>query len=176
MEIMAALEAFRALERRGIEFYGTLAERFGTTKGGRLWRECANTEASHQAIFMLCLDWAHMWRWTGPKPEVPVEPADLAREEAALVALEAEAGRAGLTEAAALDLALAWEERELSRMLFITPHAPGRGRGQLLATIKEAEEHYNDLEELARAIGRADDPALLARIEALRIRAHEAVG
>jgi rubrerythrin len=174
MEIMAALEGFRALERRGIEFYGKLAERFGTTRGGRLWRECANTEASHHAIFMLCLDWAHMWRWTGPKPEVPVEPADLAREEAALVALETEAGRGDLGEAAALDLALSWEERELSRVLFITPHAPGRGKGQLLAMVKEAEEHYNDLEQLAREIGCADDTARLARIDTLRARVREA--
>jgi rubrerythrin len=174
MEIMAALEAFRALERRGIDFYGKLAERFGATEGGRLWRECAHTEASHHAIFMLCLDWAHMWRWTGPKPEVPVEAADLAREETALAALEVEAQRPGLDAAAALDLALAWEERELSRVLFIAPHAPGRGKGQLLAMLKEAEEHYNDLEELARTAGGAVDGARLARIEGLRARAREA--
>ncbi len=171
MEIMAALEVFRGLEARGVAFYRTLAERFGGTKGARLWRECMNTEASHQTIFMLCLDWAHMWRWTGPKPEVDVDPADLAREEATLAALAQEAERADLTEAAALELALRWEERELPRVLFIAPHAPGRGKGQLLAMIREAEEHYNDLEELARLVG---DTALVDRIEALRAQAREA--
>ncbi len=175
MEIMAALEAFRGLERRGIDFYRTLTERFGDTKGGRLWRECMNTEASHHAIFMLCLDWAHMWRWTGPRPEVPADPAELAREEEILAALEAEAGRPELTEAAALELALRWEERELPRVLFIATHAPGRGQGQLLAMVKEAEEHYNDLEELARMIGSGVDATLVPRIEALRARAREAV-
>jgi len=173
MEIMAALEAFRGLERRGIDFYRTLAERFGQGKSGRLWRECMNTEASHHAIFMLCLDWAHMWRWTGPKPDVPVDPGELRREEEALTALQAEAGRADLAETAAVELALRWEERELPRVLFIAPHAPGRGKGQLLAMVKEAEEHYNDLEELARTVGVAD--ALRPRIEALRARVHEAV-
>ena len=106
---MAALEAYRALERRGVDFYGKLAERFSAGTGGRLWRECMNTEASHHAIFMLCLDWAHLWRWTGPKPEVPVDPAELAREEDALAALEAETARPDLTEAAAVELALRWE-------------------------------------------------------------------
>ncbi|HEV8676259.1 MAG TPA: hypothetical protein VGX21_19660 [Methylomirabilota bacterium] len=173
MEIMAALEAFRGLERRGIDFYRTLAERFGDGKSGRLWRECMNTEASHHTIFMLCLDWAHMWRWTGPRPDVPADPADLAEEEQTLAALEAQAGRPDLSEAGALELALRWEERELPRVLFIAPHAPGRGKGQLLAMVKEAEEHYNDFEELARLTGTAE--ALRPRIEALRARVREAV-
>ncbi len=173
MEIMAALEAFRGLEGRGIGFYRTLAERFGQGTSGRLWRECMHTEASHQAIFMLCLDWAHLWRWTGPKPDVPVDAGELGREEAALAALEAEARRAQLGEADAVELALRWEERELSRVLFIAPHAPGRGKGQLLAMVKEAEAHYDDLEALARTVGVAD--ALRPRIEALRARVHEAV-
>lgn len=173
MEIMAALEAFRGLERRGIDFYRTFAERFGQGTSGRLWRECMNTEASHHAIFMLCLDWAHMWRWTGPKPDVPADPAELAREEEALAALQVEAARADLGEPAAVELALRWEERELSRVLFIAPHAPGRGKGQLLAMVKEAEEHYNDLQELARTVGVAD--ALRPRIDALRTRVREAV-
>ena len=173
MEIMAALEAFRGLERRGVDFYRKLAERFGDGPSGRLWRECMNTEASHHAIFMLCLDWAHMWRWTGPKPDVPADPAELRGEEAALAALEAEAERADLTEAGAVELALRWEERELPRVLFIAPHAPGRGRRQLLAMVKEAEEHYNDLEQLARRAGVAE--ALRLRLEALRARVREAV-
>src|SRR5581483_2585699 len=125
MEVMAALEAFRDLERRGVEFYRRLAERVGDAASGRLWRECMHTEASHQTIFMLCLDWAHLWRWTGPKPEVPLDPDDLAREAEALAGLEAEVDRPDLTPAAALDLALRWEERELCRLLFIAPHAPG---------------------------------------------------
>jgi hypothetical protein len=174
MDIMAALEAFRDLERRGIEFYRRLGERVGDERSARLWRECMETEASHQTIFMLCLDWAHMWRWTGPKPDVPVEPADLAREADALAALEAEAGGADLTPAAALELALRWEEHELSRLLFITPHAPGRGKGQLLAMVKEAEAHYDDLAALARLIG--TDGRLLERLDGLRARAREAAG
>src|SRR5215831_5015596 len=173
MEIMAALEAFRGLERRGIDFYRILAERFGDGKGGRLWRECMNTEASHHAIFMLCLDWAHMWRWTGPKPDVPADPADLAAENEALAALEAEAARPDLDERAAVELALRWEERELPRVLFIAPHTPGRGKGQLLAMLREAEEHYADLEELARGTGAAE--ALASRFQALRARLREAV-
>lgn len=174
MEIMAALEAFRDLERRGIEFYMKLGERVGDEQSARLWRECMHTEASHQTIFMLCLDWAHMWRWTGPKPDVPVEPPDLAREAEALGALEAEAERGDLTPATALELALRWEERELSRVLFIAPHAPGRGRGQLLAMVKEAEAHYDDFAALARLIG--TDGGLLERIDGLRARAREAAG
>ena len=173
MEIMAALEAFRGFERRGIDFYRILAERFGDGKSARLWRECMNTEASHHAIFMLCLDWAHMWRWTGPKPDVPADPEDLAREAEGLAALEAEAARPGLTEGDAVELALRWEERELPRVLFIAGHAPGRGKGQLLAMLKEAEEHYRDLEQLARIAGAAD--ALRPRFEALRARLREAV-
>jgi rubrerythrin len=173
MEIMAALEAFRGLERRGIDFYKTLAERFAEGKSARLWRECMNTEAGHHTIFMLCLDWAHMWRWTGPKPDVPADPAELEEEGQRLDALAAEAGQLDLTETAALELALRWEERELPRVLFIAPHAPGRGKGQLLAMLKEAEEHYNDLEELARMVGAAE--ALRPRIEALRARVREAV-
>ena len=132
MEIMAALEAFRDLERRGIEFYRTLGERVGDERSARLWRECMHTEASHQTIFMLCLDWAHMWRWTGPKPDVPVDAADLAREADALTALEAEAGQAGLTAAAALDVALRWEERELSRLLLHRPPRSRTGQGPAL--------------------------------------------
>ena len=173
MEIMAALEAFRGLERRGIDFYRTLAERFPEGASGRLWRECMNTEASHHAIFMLCLDWAHMWRWTGPKPEVPTHADDIAREAEALAALEAEAAAPELTEAAAVELALRWEERELPRVLFIAGHAPGRGKGQLLAMVKEAEEHYRDLEELAGKTGVADQ--LAPRFQALRARVREAV-
>jgi hypothetical protein len=173
MEIMAALEAFRGFERRGIDFYRILAERSGDGKSARLWRECMNTEASHHAIFMLCLDWAHMWRWTGPKPEVPADPDDLAREDEALRALEGEVARPGLTDADAVELALRWEERELPRVLFIAGHAPGRGKGQLLAMLKEAEEHYRDLEQLARIAGAAD--RLRARLEALRDRLREAV-
>jgi hypothetical protein len=174
MELMAALEAFRSFERRGSDFYRKLAERFPDGKAGRLWRESMHTEASHDAIFMLCLDWAHMWRWTGPRPEVPVEPADLAREEAALAALEGEADRSDLTPADAVELALRWEERELARILFVAPHAPGRGRGQLLAMLRETEEHVRDLEELARLTETAD--ALRSRIEALRVRIREAAG
>jgi hypothetical protein len=174
MEVMAALEAFRDLERRGIEFYRVLGERVGDERSARLWRECMHTEASHQTIFMLCLDWAHMWRWTGPKPDVPVDAADLAREADALTALEAEAGQAGLTAAAALDVALRWEERELSRLLFIAPHAPGRGKGQLLAMVKEAEAHYGDLAELARLVGAGPDA--LERLDAVRVRARTATG
>jgi rubrerythrin len=173
MEIMAALEAFRDLERRGIDFYRTLAERFADGKSGRLWRECMNTEASHHAIFMLCLDWAHMWRWTGPKPDVPADPADLAREGEALAALQAETARPELGEGAAVELALRWEERELPRVLFIASHAPGRGQGQLMAMLKEGEEHYNDLEELARTAGVAD--RLRPRFEGLRARLREGV-
>jgi len=173
MEIMAALEAFRGFERRGVDFYRILAERFADGKGGRLWRECMNTEASHHAIFMLCLDWAHMWRWTGPKPDVPADPGDLAREAESVAALEAEAARPDLSERDAVELALRWEEGELPRVLFIAPHAPGRGKGQLLAMLKEAEEHYKDLEELARLTGAAD--ALRPRFEGLRARLREAV-
>jgi hypothetical protein len=172
MEIMAALEAFRDLERRGIAFYQKLGERVGDERSGRFWRECMHTEASHQTIFMLCLDWAHMWRWTGPKPEVPVEAADLAREADALTALEAEAEQPGLTAAAAFDLALRWEERELSRLLFIAPHAPGRGKGQLFAMVKEAESHYGDLAELGRLVGAGAETR--ERLEAIRSRAREA--
>ncbi len=173
MELMAALEAFRALEGRGVEFYRKLAERFADTRTARLWRESMSTEAGHQTIFMLCLDWAHMWRWTGPKPDVPVDPDDLAREEEALKALEAEAQEPGLTPAAAVELALRWEERELPRVLFIAPHAPGRGKGQLMAMLAEAVEHYNDLEEMARNAGAE---ALVPRIEALRTRVREVAG
>lgn len=173
MEIMAALEAYRGLERRGIDFYRILADRFPDGASGRLWRECMSTEASHHAIFMLCLDWAHMWRWTGPKPQVPADPDDLAREAEALAALEAEAARPDLTEPAAVELALRWEERELPRVLFIAGYAPGRGKGQLLAMVKEAEEHYRDLEELAGKAGVAD--ALRPRLDALRARVREAV-
>jgi hypothetical protein len=172
MEIMAALEAFRDLERRGVEFYRKLEARVGDERSARLWRECMHTEASHQTIFMLCLDWTHMWRWTGPKPDVPVEAADLAREADALTALEAEADAPGLTPAAALDLALRWEERELSRLLFIAPHTPGRGKGQLIAMVKEAEAHYNDLAELARLVGAEAETR--ERLEAIRARAREA--
>jgi hypothetical protein len=172
MEIMAALEAYRGLEARGVGFYRTLAERFAGGTGARLWRECMNTEASHQTIFMLCLDWAHMWRWTGPKPEVPADPDALAREAEVLAGLETEAAQAGLTEAAALELAVRWEERELTRLLAIAPHAPGRGKGQLLAMIREAEAHYDDLQELARLVGQA---ALLPRLQALQARAQEAI-
>jgi rubrerythrin len=171
MELMAALEAYRAFERRGIDFYRTLAERFGAEKSGRLWRECMNTEAGHQAIFMLCLDWAHMWRWTGPRPEVPVEPAAIEDAERSLAALEAEAGRGDLTEAEAVELAVRWEEGELPRVLFIAPHAPGRGKGQLLAMIREAEAHYNDLEELAHMVGAG---VLVPRLERLRAQARDA--
>src|SRR5262249_47833676 len=173
MEIMAALEAFRGLERRGIDFYRILAERFGDGKGGRLWRECMNTEASHHAIFMLCLDWAHMWRWTGPKPDVPADPADLAAEAEALAALEAEAARPDLDERAAVELALRWEERELPRALFTAPPARGGGRGQLWAMLGEAEEHYAALEELAGVRGTAEP--LAPRLQALRARLREAV-
>jgi rubrerythrin len=171
MELVAALEAYRGFERRGIDFYRTLAERFGAEKSGRLWRECMNTEAGHQTIFMLCLDWAHMWRWTGPRPEVPVDAAALRDAEQALAALEAEAARADLTEAEAVALAVRWEEDELPRVLFIAPHAPGRGKGQLLAMIREAEEHYHDLEELARLVGAG---SLLPRLEHLRAQARDA--
>jgi hypothetical protein len=171
MELMAALEAYRGFERRGIDFYRTLAERFGAAKSGRLWRECMNTEAGHQTIFMLCLDWAHMWRWTGPRPEVPVEPADLRDAERAMIALEAEAARPDLTEAEAVELAVRWEEGELPRVRFIAAHAPGRGKGQLLAMIREAEAHFNDLEELARTVGAE---SVLPRIEALRAQVRDA--
>jgi hypothetical protein len=174
MEIMAALEAFRDLERRGVDFYRALGERVGDERSRRIWQECMHTEASHQTIFMLCLDWAHMWRWTGPKPDVPIEPADLAREAEALAALEVRAEQEGLTPAAALELVLDWEERELSRLLFIAPHAPGRGKGQLLAMVKEADAHYDDLTALIRHGGGGE--RLLERIDGLRARAREAVG
>src|SRR5262249_37531772 len=113
------------------------------------------------------------WRWTGPKPDVPADPDDLAREADRMAALEAEAARPDLSERDAVELALRGEEGELPRVLFIAPHAPGRGKGPLLAVLKEAEEHYKDLEELARTTGVAD--ALRPRFEALRARLREAV-
>lgn len=171
MELMAALDAYRGLERRSIDFYRTLAERFAGDESGRVWRETMNTEAAHHAAFALALDWAQLS--AEPKPEVPVDPEELEREAAALAVLEAAAARPDLTLADAVELAVAWEERELPRVLVIAPHAPGRGRAQLRAIAAEAGPHYDALAALAREAG-ADE--LLPRLDALRGRAREATG
>lgn len=170
MELMPILEAYAALEKHGVEFYQTLGRRFPEIKGSRLWAELANTEASHQAILMLAMDWAHTW--SGPKSEPPVETAELDTTIQAASDLLAEAERPGLSAARAVELAVAWEEQELPRILAIAPYCPGRGQGQLLAMVAEAVGHYDELAQLARATGQE---ALLPRIEALRATAEATV-
>lgn len=166
MELMPVLEAYAALEKQGVEFYRTLGERFPEMKGSRFWLEMANTEASHQAILMLAMDWTHVW--TGPKSEPPVEMAELDMAIQAAGDLLAEADRPDLSPARAVELAVAWEEQELPRILAIAPYCPGRGQGQLLAMVAEGVGHYEELEALARATGQE---ALIPRIEALRAQA-----
>lgn len=170
MELMPILEAYAALEKQGVEFYRTLGERFPDMKGSRLWAEMANTEASHQAILMLAMDWTHLWK--GPKSEPPIEAAELDEAIQAAGDLLAEAERPGLSAARAVELAVAWEEQELPRILAIAPYCPGRGQGQLLAMVAEAVGHYDDLAALARETGQ---DALIPRIEALRSTAEATV-
>ncbi|MBI2461717.1 MAG: hypothetical protein HYV61_09580 [Candidatus Rokubacteria bacterium] len=170
MELMPILEAYAALEKQGVELYQTLGERFPDAQGSRLWAEMANTEASHQAILMLAMDWTHTW--SGPKSEPPIEMGDLDAAIQTSGDLLAEAARPDLSFVRAVELAVAWEEQELPRILAIAPYCPGRGQGQLLAMVAEAVGHYDELAALARAAGQE---TLIPRIEALRTTAEATV-
>lgn len=168
MKLEAVIEAYAGYEKRALQLYRKLAERFrDNARVSRLWRQMSDAEASHFTLLQLAPDWIAM---AGePKTDPELEPEALDALTAELSKLEQAAERPGLTLQEAVELTLAWEEQELPRILALLPCLPGRAREQVRAGIVgEVEKHYADLMELVKAAGAG---GLEERVEALRARA-----
>lgn len=173
MNLSALVERYAQFEKRGVGFYRGLAERFAPdAAAARLWREMSNTEASHFALLELAQDWIAMSGGGGSAPAAT--PENLDALAARMGEIEKAAERPGTTLAAAVALAVGWEELELPRIIDLVPHLPAKARGRVLAgMIAEAAEHYRLLMELARAAGA---PGTVERVSALAERARAALG
>ena len=173
MSLSTLVERYAQFEKRGVGFYRGLAERFAADAGAaRLWREMSNTEASHFALLELAQDWIAMSGGGGSAPAVTAENLDALA--ARMGEIEATAERPDTTLAAAVTLAVDWEELELPRILDLVPHLPAKAQGHVLAgMIAEAAEHYRLLMALAHSAGA---PGAAERVRALAERARAALG
>ncbi len=168
MTLDAVIEAYAGYEKRALQLYRKLADRFSdSARASRHWRQMSDAEASHFTLLQLAPDWIAM---AGePTTDPDREPAALDALAAELSKLEQAAEQPGLTLEEAVTLTVAWEELELPRILELLPCLPGRARGQVRAgMVGEADRHYADLLELVKIAGVG---GLEARVEALRARA-----
>jgi rubrerythrin len=170
--LAALLERHAELEKRGVSFYRTLADRFAfEIAAARLWRELSSTEASHFAVLERAQDWSAL---AGPEQA----GRELAGNHLEAISdrmqeLEEAAQRAGTTLADAVELSILWEELELPRILDLLEHLPDKARERVLAgMIGELSEHYRMLIDLARAAGA---PGNAARVSAMAARARAAL-
>ncbi|HLC42928.1 MAG TPA: hypothetical protein VJO34_15050 [Methylomirabilota bacterium] len=165
MTLATALQAYADYEKRAMQFYRRLSDRFvDQTDASRLWRQMSDTEASHFALLTLAEDWVAL----AGKGESDAGGIELTLNAAAnaVAKLEGAAESPLLTSGDAALLTLNWEEQELQRILALIPHLPEKASDQVRAGIVgEANQHYASLAELLRQVGRE---ALMDRVEALK--------
>jgi tRNA isopentenyl-2-thiomethyl-A-37 hydroxylase MiaE len=165
MTLETALKAYAGYEKRAMQFYRRLSDRFvDQTDASRLWRQMSDVEASHFALLTLAEDWVAL----AGKGESDLGGIEMTLNAAvnAVANLERAAESPLLTSGDAALLTLNWEEQELQRILALIPHLPEKASGQVRAGIVgEANQHYASLAELIKQVGRED---LMDRVEALK--------
>jgi len=170
MSLCALLERLAACERRALNLYRRLAERFAADpEGARLWVELSNAEAAHFAILQLAADTARRpgaGEVPGAEPDEPVETI-----EQALTSLEVRAASGAITPAEAVEVALTLEREELPRIRrIVRALPPGARAGVMGGILLGLPAHYACLAKLA---ARAGVPAAGAALEALADEARQ---
>jgi hypothetical protein len=172
MNLEAVLETYASYERRALVFYRKLSDRFADqAEVSRLWREMSDAEAGHFVVFTLSLDRVTMAGGTKSIPHEPhheIDAATLDTFSQEMAVLERAAEETALTAQQAAELAVAWEERELSRILALFPALPEQVKGSVRSDILgELSQHY---ETLTRLVNKMERGELSKRVEALKAK------